>query len=100
MLRSFRRLYSAMHIRDVNAFFDGNHVTYSIPIIYEAERKILGNTLNLKINLQKPEGPYTIEHYGHSALLGIYPDFTRQTYKTELVSTANLNLNEGCCAKK
>jgi hypothetical protein len=100
MLRSFRRLYSSMHIRDVNAFFDGNHVTYSIPIIYETERQILGNTLNIKINLQKPEGSYTLEQYGQCSLTGIYPDFTKRTYKTELVSTATLNLNEGCCEKK
>jgi len=97
MLRSFRRLYSSIHNRDVSAFFDGNHVTYSIPIIYEAERQILGHTLNIKVNLQKPEGSYTLEQYGQCSLMGIYPDFTKRTYKTEIVPELNLN---GCCEKK
>tara|TARA_R110000868_G_scaffold254821_1_gene511365 strand:+ start:343 stop:603 length:261 start_codon:yes stop_codon:yes gene_type:complete len=86
-----------MQNRDIAVFFSGTNVTYSIPIQNETERKIFGSSLNLTVNLDHPEVPYTLEHYGQCSLMGIYPDFTRRTYKTEISPQLNLN---GCCEKK
>jgi hypothetical protein len=51
MLKTIRRAYSSAHNRDATAFFSENTVRYSIPIWFDNERKLFGNSLEIEFDL-------------------------------------------------
>ena len=52
MYRILQRAYgTSHHNRDILAVFTGNKVRYTIPIYFEPERSVLGNTLEIELDL-------------------------------------------------
>lgn len=88
-----RRLFATYsHNRDINCFFHGNKVMYSIPMHGRHEAAALGSTLNIEVDLDKVNHSFTLN---------------TQSIGNNIIKTSLLPIEEwrpsvyeGCCPKK
>ena len=89
MFKVAKRLISYTHNRDINCFFHGSKVMYSIPLHGRHEAAALGNTLNIEIDLEDIKPSYSLN------IMSI----REGKVKTLLLPDAPA-VYEGCCPKK
>jgi hypothetical protein len=87
-----RRLFATYsHNRDINCFFHGNKVMYSIPMHGRHEAAALGSTLNIEVDLDHIKPYYTLD----------IQSIGERNIKTTIAPYQDTSyLYEGCCPKK